>query len=380
MDALISGGVAPERIRVIESCTNGSFSRLIFNMSGLTKFIKRKGAKVIFLDERPTMPVLMGNPEYAVPLPDVIVDDLIHNRDRHNYISLALLKTHNACVMTGTVKNQQGCLPDKGKRILHNYYLHEKLADVYQTFRPDFGIIDGDYAMAHGPVLPQNKFDKFLFKTNVILGGPDCVAVDAVASRILGYDPGEVKHLTYCADRGLGIIQLDDIDIVGDVSRFTQTLPWKQYTDDLPESVTFVKGKERACIEGCFGMAENITYTISQDYGIKRPFTIVVGKGIPPESLDNLTEPILVAGVCATNECYAILKQKYRKVKAAPECGCIGSVAKAVIKMAGADSPANLPYPFIKAIRDYLLARLHRVNSIFTDPFRPNLGNDKGFR
>lgn len=50
---------------------------------------------------------------------------------------------------------------------------------------------------------------------NVLLAGTDPVAVDAVALRLAGRDPGRLSWLRLCHDRGLGRVQARDIRLVG---------------------------------------------------------------------------------------------------------------------------------------------------------------------
>ena len=42
------------------------------------------------------------------------------------------------------------------------------------------------------------------------------VAVDAVCARLIGLDPLEVKHLRLAHDRGIGIADLGQIEVVGE--------------------------------------------------------------------------------------------------------------------------------------------------------------------
>ena len=42
------------------------------------------------------------------------------------------------------------------------------------------------------------------------------VAVDSVATAVMGIDPGKVKYLRLAEERGLGISNMDDIEVVGE--------------------------------------------------------------------------------------------------------------------------------------------------------------------
>jgi len=53
------------------------------------------------------------------------------------------------------------------------------------------------------------------FIGNIILAGNDQVAIDAVASKIMGFDPLNIDYIKMAHDRGLGTGDVDQIDIVG---------------------------------------------------------------------------------------------------------------------------------------------------------------------
>jgi hypothetical protein len=51
---------------------------------------------------------------------------------------------------------------------------------------------------------------------NFILASADSVAIDAVAARMMGYDPMSIPFLRMAHERGLGIADLEDVEIAGD--------------------------------------------------------------------------------------------------------------------------------------------------------------------
>ena len=130
-------------------------------------------------------------------------------------VSVAKLKTHIEVLYTGAVKNLLGCLPGAGKLIVHRTApkpsdLSEALLDIYAAVRPQFSVVDGIVAMeGDGP----NRGDPR--EVGAIVAGRDGVAVDAVASRIVGFRPGELPLLTRGEERGLGVADLDRINVLG---------------------------------------------------------------------------------------------------------------------------------------------------------------------
>jgi hypothetical protein len=51
---------------------------------------------------------------------------------------------------------------------------------------------------------------------NLILASADQVAIDAIAARIMGFDPLAIPYLRMCQERGLGVADPRAIEIVGD--------------------------------------------------------------------------------------------------------------------------------------------------------------------
>jgi hypothetical protein len=51
---------------------------------------------------------------------------------------------------------------------------------------------------------------------NVLLASADQVAIDAVAARMMGFDPMEIRFIRLAAEAGLGNGEMKNIEIVGD--------------------------------------------------------------------------------------------------------------------------------------------------------------------
>ncbi|MGB5932749.1 MAG: DUF362 domain-containing protein [Anaerolineae bacterium] len=131
-----------------------------------------------------------------------------------NIIQLPQTKTHVFTTMTGAMKNAFGGLLSERRHWTHSV-IHETLVDLL-TIQQDihtglFAVMDGTFA-GDGPgpraMRPQVK--------NVILAGADQVAIDAVAARIMGFDPLSLKFIRLAHEKGLGIGDPRQIEIVGD--------------------------------------------------------------------------------------------------------------------------------------------------------------------
>ena len=129
-------------------------------------------------------------------------------------VHLPTVKTHGHAVMTGSVKNSFGGLLREVRHYAHKY-MHEVLVDLLYMQRElhpaVFTVMDGTIAGdGAGPrtMIPRVK--------NLILAGSDSVAIDAIAAKLMGFDPMSIPFIRMAHERGLGVGDPRDIEIVGD--------------------------------------------------------------------------------------------------------------------------------------------------------------------
>ena len=129
-------------------------------------------------------------------------------------VHLPTVKTHGHAVMTGSVKNSFGGLLREVRHYAHKY-MHEVLVDLlymqHELHPAVFTVMDGTIAGdGAGPrtMIPRVK--------NLILAASDSVAIDAMAARLMGFDPMSIPFLRMAHERRLGVADLRDIDVVGD--------------------------------------------------------------------------------------------------------------------------------------------------------------------
>lgn len=132
-----------------------------------------------------------------------------------NIIHLPTVKTHVFTTTTGAMKNAFGGLLNEHRHWTHPV-IHETLVDLLmiqnKIHRGIFAVMDGTFA-GDGPgprcMVPHLK--------NVILASADQVAIDAVAAKLMGFDPMDIKFIRLAHDKGLGCGDPREIEIVGDV-------------------------------------------------------------------------------------------------------------------------------------------------------------------
>jgi hypothetical protein len=131
-----------------------------------------------------------------------------------NIIHLPTVKTHIFTTMTGAMKNAFGGLLNERRHWTHPV-IHETLVDLLmiqkKIHRGVFAVMDGTFA-GDGPgprcMVPHVK--------NVILASSDMVAIDAVAARLMGFDPLSIRFIRLAHEQGLGCGDPRDIEIAGD--------------------------------------------------------------------------------------------------------------------------------------------------------------------
>ena len=132
-----------------------------------------------------------------------------------NIVHLPTVKTHVFTTTTGAMKNAFGGLLNEKRHWTHPV-IHETLVDllmIQQKIHPGiFAVMDGTF-VGDGPgprcMIPHVK--------NVLLASADQVAIDAMAAKLMGFDPlKDIKFIRLAHERGLGCGDVRDIEIVGD--------------------------------------------------------------------------------------------------------------------------------------------------------------------
>ena len=132
-----------------------------------------------------------------------------------NIIHLPTVKTHIFTTTTGAMKNAFGGLLNERRHWTHPV-IHETLVDLLmiqqRIHRGLFAVMDGTFA-GDGPgprcMIPYVK--------NVLLASRDQVAIDAMAAKLMGFDPlADCKFIRLAHERGLGVGDPREIEVVGD--------------------------------------------------------------------------------------------------------------------------------------------------------------------
>jgi uncharacterized protein (DUF362 family) len=130
-----------------------------------------------------------------------------------NIVHLPTVKCHIYTTTTGAMKNAFGGLLATHRHYTHSW-IHRTLVDLLAIQREIhsglFAIMDGTTA-GNGPgprtMIPIVK--------DYMLASSDQVAIDAVAAKMMGFDPMSLEFIRVAHEDGLGVGDPRDIEIVG---------------------------------------------------------------------------------------------------------------------------------------------------------------------
>lgn len=325
-------------IYVMENCTQANFTRLVFKATGFFRVCRETGAIPVYLDETSGVPIFLEGIEEFVDISRFVFERLIEQGDDNLYLSLPKLKTHSMSQVTLSIKNQFGLIHQKSRIADHNYRIHQKFADIYRVLRPDFVLVDGLIATTHGHYPTIYNADKCIVPMNILMGGPDPLAVDVTGAVLMGFDVKDVKHLELSRAKDIGIGDMGRIDIINkslfDARKKNLTC---ELLDDFPPDLVFLRGKERCCKEGCRRNTESVVEMIYRDHGGKGDFTILMGKGIDRRAVENIAGRVHIAGSCAIQDHGVALESRLgrRHVTISPGCNDLALTVYGLCKQMG---------------------------------------------
>jgi uncharacterized protein (DUF362 family) len=189
------------------SSINRSATTKMFDIYGYPKLIdidpKRVSLVDLNTDELVEKPVPAGKRMKSRKVPRTIDEaDVL--------ISLPVMKMHFAAGVSLAVKNLQGAMPPIEKYMTHFFGLWQNLVNIHHVVKPALSIIDGIIGQEDfGPVAGMPK------TMNLLIGGENPVAVDAVTMRIMGLEPQTSPPVLMAYLQGLGPIEQEKIEVLG---------------------------------------------------------------------------------------------------------------------------------------------------------------------
>jgi uncharacterized protein (DUF362 family)/Pyruvate/2-oxoacid:ferredoxin oxidoreductase delta subunit len=204
----------------------------IWEDSGIKKICDEEAAKLVsFETEYGEIEIGSGKLLKRMPISRAVLDsDYI--------ITLPKLKTHDLMYFTGGIKIIFGCVPGHNKFLFHikletRENFANMLIDLYSAITPRLVIMDSIMAMEGNG--PSNGDPKHL---GLVFASRDSLALDVIASSVVGYDPWEILTNKTAKERGL-ISDMDEIEVIGEylsdvlISDFKKPLS-RQVTQSVP--------------------------------------------------------------------------------------------------------------------------------------------------
>lgn len=131
-----------------------------------------------------------------------------------NIIHLPTVKTHIYTTTTGAMKNAFGGLLSTKRHYTH-CVIHETLVDLLAIQKE---IHTGIFAVMDGTICGSGPGPRTMtpVEKDYILASSDSVAIDAVAAKMMGFDPMSIPYIRMAHEDGLGLGRIEEIEIVGE--------------------------------------------------------------------------------------------------------------------------------------------------------------------
>lgn len=222
LDFLMSTPQPPKEVIIAEGA-NESFSGEAFQIFGYDALQVEYDIPIRLLDLHEetewveTKVFLSGRESETVRMPKTVLDCPCT-------ISVAIAKTHDACVVTLAMKNMIMGTIHKADRIkVHGYLSHGErvlpreaqtininLLRLSRFLKPDIAIVDGTLGLQGNGPGGSNSV-----QLGIAVASGDVFAADAVTSKAMGFEPMDIGLFNYANDLGYGTANLDNIEIIG---------------------------------------------------------------------------------------------------------------------------------------------------------------------
>jgi uncharacterized protein (DUF362 family) len=153
---------------------------------GVRPFLAERGIEFVNLDEYPYETVTLESTGQRVELTRLALESAL-------VVNLPVLKGHTITKVTGAVKNAFGLLSRESRRKLHVSGLHEGIAALARHFPTAVHLADARNLLVRAVFSDVRPLGFFL-------AAEDPFALDHFGSKLLGYDPASVTHLTGVPD------------------------------------------------------------------------------------------------------------------------------------------------------------------------------------
>lgn len=186
-------------------------------MNKYVPIFKKYNVPVLYNFQDEDMKWVKYEPKGEILVLDQIFPEGIHIPDYFfgkNVIHLPTMKCHIYTTTTGAMKNAFGGLLNTKRHYTHSV-IHETLVDLL-TIQKE--IHPGMFAVMDGTVCGNGPGPRTMepIEKDYILASNDQVAIDAIASKMMGFEPMSLPYIRIAHERGLGVGDPRQINIVGE--------------------------------------------------------------------------------------------------------------------------------------------------------------------
>ncbi len=286
-------------ILIVESSGRGMPTRAAFHVAGLDRLAKHRQVELMALEEQPVDRYLLP---HARIMREIVIPRIFSEVVRGDafYISVPKMKTNLYTGVTLGFKNAMGCLSYNLRQRNHNHAIDQKLVDMLHLFQADLVIIDGivgGEGNCPAPVEPV--------QSRVLISGNHNVETDRVATRMMGFNPAEIRLMRIADENGFND---PDVQVNGEqvITAYRPADPsllgdWMKEKfpnvrvlighnlagTPIPTKEGLLTGKqlstlECACRGGCLASTRYAFEMLNYE-GHKRNFqlTLIIGNGLP---------------------------------------------------------------------------------------------------
>jgi len=327
-----------------ESCSamthwwrEGMNTRQVMEVLGYVKMAKEIGVEIKPFDENGVFKSVKMKVPDGLILKEIEIAEVIQEVDK--IIGVPVLKTSmEGGGITGCIKLMHGVVNTFNDRLKwHRTDLWYKLIDEIKPYREKYvlGVMDAIKCMEGDGPIHGSPVD-----LNLIIAGEDPVAVDAIASKIIGYEYPhlEVGPIAIAHTQGIGVGNPDQIEVLGEsiekVKRRFKFATCEIIEPHFPNTIVIDGATCRTCkawIKFTLYMLKNTEF-FDQIKNMGKKLYIYTGLNTPiPKELNELEKIcekglIIVFGECAISttarEIYWILTQGSIKDKVLMIHGC----------------------------------------------------------
>jgi len=218
-----------------------------FRQEGIVAAAEASGAEAANLHELPYRTLRTED----AGLPEEIgLTELLFECDA--VINVPLLKTHFNTLVTLGIKNLKGCLRPEDKKRFHEMELNAALVGLAKIAAPLISVTILDATIAVEGMGPAAGTE---VEMGLLAASRDLVAVDSLGCFLAGIGPPEVRVIRDCARAGLGEMNLDRIEVVGEDPRAHRRRfrrPNEEVAAHFPDLEVVTDGACSACAMNLF--------------------------------------------------------------------------------------------------------------------------------